>query len=130
MKQFEGMMMVGEVILVPDMHTRKRLMNEKADGFIALPGGFGTFEELLEIVTWAQLNIHRKPIGVLNVADYFTPLIALLETGVREGFIQPANMELIIFRSDPAELLRAMQAYRTPEGAGYNLSWGDAKGLS
>jgi uncharacterized protein (TIGR00730 family) len=90
---------------VADMHERKSLMAELANAFIALPGGYGTFEELFEIVTWAQLGFHRKNIGLLSVAGYFDPLVQLIEHAIREGFITPAHRDLFVVESDPARLL-------------------------
>ena len=84
---------VSEMRVVPSMHARKALMAELADAFLTLPGGFGTFEELFESVTWAQLGIHRKPLGLLNVAGYFDPLVQLVEHAVAEGFVPAGQPE-------------------------------------
>lgn len=100
-----------ELIEVESMHQRKTKMFELADAFIALPGGFGTLEELSEIVTWAQLGIHKKPIGVLNVAGYYDSLLAFLDRGVREGLLRPDNRALLVDRDEPAALLEALRAY-------------------
>jgi uncharacterized protein (TIGR00730 family) len=100
--------------VVDSMHARKARMAELADGFVALPGGFGTFEELFEILTWAQLGFHHKPIGLLNVADYYAPLLALCDQAVAEGFLSPGDRELLLDRADPAALLEAMADYRPP----------------
>jgi len=94
--------------VVHSMHARKALMAELADGFIALPGGFGTFEELLEIVTWAQLGIHRKPIGILNVAGYYDAFVGLVEHAVREAFIREENRDLFVVAGQAGELLDRM----------------------
>jgi uncharacterized protein (TIGR00730 family) len=94
--------------VVHSMHARKALMVELADGFIALPGGFGTLEELLEIVTWAQLGIHRKPIGILNVAGYYDALVELVEHAVREAFIREENRELFVVAGQAEALLERM----------------------
>jgi uncharacterized protein (TIGR00730 family) len=99
-----------EMRVVPTMHARKALMAELSDAFVALPGGFGTFEELLEMVTWAQLGIHRKPIGLLNVAGYYDSLIALLDHAVREGFVSPGNRRLLLVDSEPGPLLERLSA--------------------
>jgi uncharacterized protein (TIGR00730 family) len=88
---------------VESMHERKALMADLADGFIALPGGYGTFDELFEIVTWAQLGIHAKPIGLLDVRDYFTPLLALVERSAQEGFVPPAHIALLPRAETPAD---------------------------
>ncbi|HVB22449.1 MAG TPA: TIGR00730 family Rossman fold protein [Ktedonobacteraceae bacterium] len=100
---------------VQSMHERKALMADLADGFIALPGGYGTFDELFEITTWAQIGLHSKPIGLLNVADYFDPLLTLVEHAGREGFIPPNNMHLMMHSDDPAHLLELLATY-TPTG--------------
>src|SRR5579863_5248951 len=96
---------------VNSMHERKALMADLADGFIALPGGFGTFDELFEITTWAQIGLHSKPIGLLNVADYFTPLLALVAHATAEGFIPPTNTTLLLHETNAATLLNAFEAF-------------------
>ncbi len=98
--------------IVDSMHTRKARMAELADGFIALPGGFGTFEELFEILTWAQLGFHQKPIGLLDVAGYYDPLLALCDRAVDEGFLSPDSRALLLARSEPKTLLTALAEYR------------------
>ena len=105
---------VGDMRRVADMHQRKALMAELADAFIALPGGYGTFEELFEIVTWAQLGFHRKNVGLLNVAGYFDPLVELIEHAIREEFITPAHRELIVVESEPARLLDRLATHEMP----------------
>jgi uncharacterized protein (TIGR00730 family) len=105
---------VSDMRVVPTMHARKALMASLADGFVALPGGMGTFEELFEIVTWGQLGIHRKPIGVLNVAGYYDPLVALLDHAAVAGFVTSANRALVTVESDPARLLDRLAAYEAP----------------
>jgi uncharacterized protein (TIGR00730 family) len=94
--------------IVDSMHTRKARMAELADGFIALPGGYGTFEELFEILTWAQLGFHRKPIGILNTEAYFDPLIRLIDHSLEEEFIRPKNRALVIDDTDPDRLLQRL----------------------
>ncbi len=96
---------------VGSMHERKALMADLADGFIALPGGYGTFDELFEIITWSQLGLHSKPIGVLDVADYFAPLLALIAHAVQEGFIPRDNAHLLLQAHDPATLLNRFETY-------------------
>jgi len=91
--------------VVDSMHTRKAMMADLSDAFIALPGGFGTLEELSEIVTWAQLGLHRKPIGLLNIADFYTPLLTFLDHAVAEKFIKPKYRAMIHVGTDPAALL-------------------------
>jgi uncharacterized protein (TIGR00730 family) len=90
-----------ELHVVPDMHTRKALMAHRSSAFLTLPGGIGTFEEFFETLTWAALGIHQKPVGLLNVAGYFDPLMALLDHGVSERFVRPANLELLLVETDP-----------------------------
>ncbi len=99
---------------VGSMHERKALMSDLADGYIALPGGFGTFDELFEIVTWAQIGLHHKPIGLLDVGGYFGPLLALVAHAAAEGFVPASNSDLLLCHDDPAALLEALTAYRAP----------------
>ena len=99
---------------VGSMHERKALMADLADGFISLPGGFGTFDELFEIVTWAQLGLHSKPVGVLNVAGYFEPLLALIQHASGEGFIPAAHLSLLLYEDDPTVLLDRFAHYSEP----------------
>jgi uncharacterized protein (TIGR00730 family) len=94
-----------ELRVVDSMHERKAVMASLADGFIALPGGLGTLEETLEVLTWAQLGIHMKPVGAVNVAGFYDPLVALLASGVREGFIHRQWVGLLLFADTPAALL-------------------------
>jgi uncharacterized protein (TIGR00730 family) len=101
-----------ELIEVDSMHTRKAVMAEHADAFIALPGGYGTGDELFEILTWAQLKIHAKPVGLLNVAGYFDPLLAWLDRAAEDGFIRATHRKLLYVDSNPAALLAAMEAYQ------------------
>jgi len=96
---------------VNSMHERKALMADLADSFIALPGGFGTFDELFEITTWAQIGIHSKPIGLLNVADYFTPLLALVNHASTEGFILPFHTQLLLAEKTPLALLDSLSTF-------------------
>lgn len=100
--------------IVDSMHTRKARMAELADAFIALPGGYGTFEELFEILTWAQLGFHRKPIGILNTEGYFDPLIHLIDHSLEEGFIRPENRALVIDDTDPDRLIHRLLEVITP----------------
>jgi len=98
--------------VVDSMHTRKARMAELADGFIALPGGFGTFEEFCEVLTWGQLGFHVKPMGLLNVNGFYDPLLALFERAVAEGFLREENRAMALAASDIESLLTAMTAYR------------------
>ena len=97
------------------MHQRKRLMIDLADGFIAMPGGYGTLEELFEVVTWAQLNFHRKPVGLLNTDGFFDHLIAFVHHAVDEGFIRAELRELIAVHSEPRGLLDRLSAATVPD---------------
>jgi uncharacterized protein (TIGR00730 family) len=100
--------------VVPDMHTRKAKMAELADGFIALPGGYGTLEELFEVVTWGQLGLHARPIALLNAAGYFDGLLGWIDSAVREGFIRPEHRRLLMAGTEPDALLDAMGRYEPP----------------
>ena len=94
-----------ELCVVRSMHERKAMMAERSDAFIALPGGFGTMDEFMEIVTWAQLGIHSKPCVLVNVAGYYDPLLRFLEFAVEDGFIRPENRGLILVAQTPEEAL-------------------------
>ena len=107
---------LADLRVVGSMHERKALMAELADGFIALPGGLGTLEELLEVTTWAQLGLHAKPIGLLDVRGYFAPLITLIERAVAEGFVAAENSGLLIVASDVPRLLAQLRTYVSPRG--------------
>ncbi|HLJ33971.1 MAG TPA: TIGR00730 family Rossman fold protein [Ktedonobacteraceae bacterium] len=100
---------------VNSMHERKALMADLADGFIALPGGYGTFDELFEITTWAQIGLHSKPIGLLNVASFFDPLLNLIAHASREGFIPAFNRHLMMDSDNPVHLLELLATY-VPSG--------------
>ncbi|XP_041995160.1 cytokinin riboside 5'-monophosphate phosphoribohydrolase LOG8-like isoform X3 [Salvia splendens] len=102
---------VGEVRIVSDMHERKADMAREAEAFIALPGGYGTMEELLEMITWAQLGIHKKPVGLLNVDGYYDPLLALFDKGVEEGFIKQAARHIVLSAPTAEELLTKMEQH-------------------
>jgi uncharacterized protein (TIGR00730 family) len=98
-----------ELRIVDSMHERKALMADLSDGFITLPGGLGTLEEFFEILTWAQLGIHRKPCGLLNVKGYYDHLLGFLDDAVSQGFIEPAHRELILVAEQPENLVREME---------------------
>ena len=100
-----------ELHVTGSMHERKALMADLSEGFIALPGGFGTLEELAEITTWAQLGLHAKPIGLLDVAGFYSLLLQLADHMVTEGFVRPDHRKLLLSRSTPAELVAAMTAW-------------------
>jgi uncharacterized protein (TIGR00730 family) len=110
--------------IVRTMHERKAMMNDFSDAFVALPGGFGTFEEFFEVLTWSQLGYHRKPCGVLNVAGYFDPLQAMMDHAVAEGFLRPAHRALVIAEREATRLLDRLAAF-TPVTAG---KWIEASG--
>jgi uncharacterized protein (TIGR00730 family) len=97
--------------IVSTMHERKALMADLADGFVALPGGFGTADELFEILTWAQLGLHARPIGLLNVAGFFDPLLAWLDHMVADGFLRPEHRALLLTATEPEALLDRLLSY-------------------
>ena len=105
---------ITQLITVHSMHERKAKMAELSDAFIAMPGGYGTFEEFCEIITWAQLGLHRKPCGLLNVQGYYDPLLTLFDRAVAEGFLRPENRRLVIEESEPDRLLQALTNYSPP----------------
>jgi uncharacterized protein (TIGR00730 family) len=94
------------------MHERKALMADLSDAFVAMPGGFGTLEEFCEIVTWAQLGLHAKPCGILNVLGFYSPLLAMFDHAVEERFLKPKNRALVLARDSVVELLRALEEWR------------------
>ena len=100
--------------VVDSMHARKALMGELAEGFIALPGGVGTLEELFEVWSWATLGLHRKPCGLLDVGRFFAPLVEFLDRQVKAGFIHPTYRAMLVVASAPEELLDAFAAYEPP----------------
>jgi hypothetical protein len=101
--------------IVKTMHERKALMAELADGFAALPGGIGTFEEFFEVVTWAQLGLHAKPSALLNVNGFYDPLLCLLDHAIEEGFVKPKQRDLVVVESDFSVLLERMANHRVPQ---------------
>jgi uncharacterized protein (TIGR00730 family) len=103
-----------ELRIVESMHERKATMAALADAFITLPGGLGTLEETLEALTWAQLGIHDKPVGLLNVGGYYDPLLALLARAVEEGFARPEHVGLLLAAESPARLLDRLAAWSPP----------------
>jgi uncharacterized protein (TIGR00730 family) len=110
--------------VVQTMHERKAMMSSLSDAFIAMPGGFGTFDEFFEVLTWSQLGYHRKPCGLLDVAGYFDRMTAMLDHAVAEGFLRPAHRGLVIADRDPEALLQKLADF-TPVAAG---KWADARG--
>lgn len=103
-----------ELHVVQSMHERKAMMAELSDGFVALPGGFGTLEEIVEALTWAQLRIHEKPCGLLNVAGYFDGLLQYFDHAQAEGFLRPAHRRMLLVAQGPADLMRQFAEYRAP----------------
>lgn len=101
-----------ELHVVSTMHERKALMANLSDAFVALPGGFGTFEEFCEILTWAQLDLHRKPCGLLNVDGFYDPLLTLFDRAVDDGFLRPEYRSMVLTATDTDELLMRMRAYK------------------
>lgn len=115
MKKEVGHKGIQEMRVVKTMHERKYLMSEIADGFVAMPGGFGTLDELAEILTWAQLGLHQKPIGILNIGGYFDGLLSFVDTMVREGYLVEQNSKMILVDEDPEKLLEKMANYTFPD---------------
>ena len=108
----------SELHVTGSMHDRKRLMFELADGFVAMPGGLGTFEEIFEVLTWAQLGMHDKPCGLLDVAGYWQPVVAALDHAVAERFVRSQHRALLMAESSPEALLDAFAAHPPTEGGG------------
>ncbi len=106
-----GHLGLADLRVVGSMHERKAVMSDLSDGFIALPGGFGTIEEFCEVVTWSQLGIQSKPCGLLNVENYFAPLLELFDQAVREKFLHEQNRRLVLDDTDPVQLLEKMAAF-------------------
>jgi len=102
-----------ELHVVASMHERKALMAERSDGFVAMPGGYGTFEEFCEVLTWAQLGFHSKPVALLDVNGYYRPLLALFDHAMAEGFVRPVHRRLVLADDEPGRLLDAM-AHHVP----------------
>lgn len=103
-----------ELHIVSSMHERKTMMADLSDAFVALPGGFGTLEEIIEILTWSQLRFHDKPCGVLNIRGYFDHLLKYLDHAVAEGFLRPENREMLLHDADPDGLIKKYQIYTAP----------------
>jgi uncharacterized protein (TIGR00730 family) len=113
---------LAELIVVRSMHERKARMAELSDGFVALPGGFGTFEEICEMITWAQLGIHRKPCGVVNVAGYFDGLLTQFDRAAADGLLRAAHRGLVVAERDPERLLDDMADWEPPP-LEFHLNW-------
>lgn len=103
-----------KLILVDTMHERKNRMNELSDGVIALPGGYGTLEEFFEVLTWGQLGLHKKPVGMLNINGFFDPIRELTRKMVDKGFLKEANRRMLLISEDIEKLLDKMEAYEAP----------------
>ena len=103
-----------ELIIVDSMHKRKMMMNELSDGVIALPGGFGTIEELFEILTWGQLGLHQQPVGLLNIDGFFDSLLDFVQNMVDKGFLKAANKDMLLVCDDVEVLLDMMENYKAP----------------
>ncbi len=106
---------LSQLEVVENMHQRKARMSELADAFIAMPGGYGTFEELFETLTWAQIGLHAKPIGLLNTLGYFNPLIELVQHALSEGFIYTEHSTLLLSSDHPQQLIHLLQQFQVPE---------------
>jgi len=103
-----------ELVLVETMHERKAKMNDLCDGVIVLPGGYGTLEEFFEMITWAQLGLHQKPIGVLNIGGFYDDLIRMVQTMVDKGFLKQINRDMLLIGDNIEELLEMMRNYKAP----------------
>lgn len=110
-----GHQALTQLHVVASMHERKQRMADLSDGFVALPGGYGTFEEFCEVITWSQLGIHPKPCGLLNAERYYDPLLAMFDRGVAEGFIHPQHRALVLEESDPGRLIERMLGFVPPD---------------
>jgi uncharacterized protein (TIGR00730 family) len=107
-------MQLAHLQVVESMHDRKARMAELADGFVAMPGGLGTFEEFFEVLAWAQLGMHNKPCGLLNTCHYFDRLLAFLDHAVEQKFVEPLHREMIVIDESPAGLLNKFEVYQAP----------------
>lgn len=108
-----------ELHVVDTMHTRKAMMMDLSDAFIAMPGGYGTMEELFEATTWAQLNYHTKPVGLLNIRGFFDPVVQWVERAVSEGFVRPHHADLMTVAATPVELLGQLEDATVPSIEGW-----------
>jgi hypothetical protein len=112
-----------ELRVVDSMHERKAVMTQLADAFVALPGGWGTLEELFEVITWAQLDLHRKPVGLLNVAGYFDPLIEFIDRAVTDGFIRERHRSLLVDDDDIGRLFDTLATRADDDGGALTDKW-------
>lgn len=115
MRREVGHLGLSELHVVGSMHERKQMMADLSDGFVAMPGGYGTFEEFCEVITWSQLGIHPKPCGLLNVLRFYDPLLAMFDHGVAEGFITPAHRSMVLEEADPNALIERMRGFVPPK---------------
>lgn len=106
---------LNELHITTSMHDRKEKMAALSDGFIALPGGLGTLEELFEIWTWSQLGLHHKPVGLLNIGGFYDELISFLHSTSKKGFVKPAHADMLLVAGEPHELLERIQQYERPD---------------
>lgn len=106
---------LSEIYIVDTMHERKAKMNELCDGIITLPGGFGTLEELFEMLTWAQLALHKKPIGLLNINNYYSPLLDMIETMIASDFLKEEYRNIVLVSNNIEELISKMESYIPPK---------------
>jgi uncharacterized protein (TIGR00730 family) len=106
---------VRDLRVVDSMHTRKAIMADLSDAFIAMPGGVGTFEEIFEAITWTQLGVHRKPCGFLNVAGFYSPLVAFIDQAVSEGFIKPIHRQMLVVDDNPERLIETLATVELPD---------------
>ncbi|GMF08445.1 unnamed protein product [Ambrosiozyma monospora] len=115
----------GRTTIVQDMHTRKRMMGQEADGgFVAMPGGFGTLEEIMEITTWSQLGIHCKPIVLFNIDGFYDDFIKFLNSAIEKGFISKKNGQIIAIANTAEEVIEKLDNYVVPDGR-FTLQWGN-----
>jgi len=108
---------LSDLRVVGSMHERKALMSELSEGFVMLPGGIGTLEEFFEVLSWAQLGVHSKPCGLLNIEDYYEPLLAFLDHAVVRGFLSEQHRSMVLVKTEPELLLKAFARYQAPEVA-------------
>ena len=114
MKHEDGHLALSQLHVVKTMHQRKAMMADFSDGFVALPGGFGTFEEFCEVLTWSQLGFHPKPCGLLNVAGFYDPLLSLFDHAVKEGFVTGPHRSMVLVETDPGTLLDRFGTFTPP----------------
>ena len=114
----------GRTTVVNDMHSRKRLMADESDAFVAMPGGYGTFEEIMECITWSQLGIHNKPVILFNINGFYDSLLEFIQHSIQEGFISKSNGDIVQVAHTALEVVQKIEQYKIPEGR-FNLKWED-----